>query len=126
MRLSKDNNRDLGLRTRKYAVRIVHLYTSLPKTTQAQIFGRQLLRSRTSVGAHIAESNGGKSRADFVYKIDGALQELDETVYWMNILIDTEIVAEKKLRNLIDESEQIIAILVTMANRIRRNDSKWL
>lgn len=124
MRLSTDENRDLGLRTRKYAVRIVRLYASLPKTTEAQVFGKQLLRSGTSVGAHVAESNRGKSRADFANKIDGALQELDESVYWMNILIDTGIVKASKLKDLMDESEQLIAILVTMANRIRRHDAK--
>jgi four helix bundle protein len=124
MRLSNDQAQDLGIRTRKYAVRIVRLYVSLPKTTEAQVFGKQLLRSGTSVGAHIAESRRGKSRADFANKIDGALQELDESIYWMNLLADTGIVKETKLRDLLDESEQLISILVTMANRIRKHDAK--
>jgi four helix bundle protein len=123
MRLPKDHDRDLGLRTRNYAVRVVRLYISLPKSTEAQVLGKQLLRSGTSVGAHIAEANRGKSRADFVNKIDGALQELNESVYWMTILIDTNIVSEAKLHDLLDESGQLIAILATMAHRVRRNRS---
>lgn len=124
MRLPSGDDRDLCLRTRKYAVRIIRLYALLPRSTEAQVIGKQLLRSGTSVGAHIAESNRGKSRADFVNKIDGALQELDESLYWMNILIDTEIVKANMLCYLMDEAEQITAVLVTIANRTRRNDLK--
>jgi four helix bundle protein len=123
MRLPKSNDRDLGVRTRNLAVRIVRLYISLPKTTEAQVLGKQLLLSGTSVGAHIAESNRGKSRADFANKIDGALQELDESVYWMKILMDTRIVDESKLHDLLDECGQLSAILATMVHRVRRNDS---
>ncbi len=124
MRLPTGEERDLGMRTRKFAARIIRLYVSLPKRVEAQIIGKQLLRSGTSVGAHVAESNRGKSRADFVNKIDGALQELDESLYWMNLLTDTEIVKADKLRDLMNESEQLIAVLVTIANRTRRNDPK--
>jgi four helix bundle protein len=124
MRLPAGEERDLGMRTRKFAARIIRLYVSLPKTAVAQVVGKQLLRSGTSVGAHVAESNRGKSRADFVNKIDGALQELDESLYWMNLLIDNEIVKSDKLRGLMDESEQLTAVLVTIANRTRRNDPR--
>ena len=64
MRLPDGESGNLCMRTRKYAVRIIRLYASLPKTTQAQVIGKQLLRSGTSVGAHVAESNRGKSAAD--------------------------------------------------------------
>ncbi len=124
MRLPSKDESDLSLRTRKYAARVIRLYASLPKTVQAQVIGKQLLRSGTSVGAQIAESKRGKSSADFVSKLDGALQELEETIYWMNLLIDTAIVKPAKLRDLMDESNQIIAILVTMANRTRRKIAK--
>jgi four helix bundle protein len=123
MRLKANEGEDIQLRTRKFAARIIRLYVSLPKTAEAQVVGKQLLRSGTSVGAHIAESNRGKSDADFVNKIDGALQELDETLYWMNLLIDTNIVKVDKLNDLMHESEEIIAVLVTIANKTRRKIS---
>jgi len=124
MRLPKAEDRDLCVRTRRFAARIIRLYVSLPKSAEAQVIGKQLVRSGTSVGAHIAESNRGKSRADFANKIDGALQELDESRYWMTLLIDTEIVRPDRLRDLIDEAEQLTAVLVTIASRTRRNEKQ--
>ena len=124
MRFSGSESGDLALRTRQYAARIIRLYAALPKTVPAQIIGKQLLRSGTSVGAHVAESKRGRSSADFANKVDGALQELEESLYWMNLLIDTKIFSPAKLRDLMDETNQIIAILVTMARRTRRSMNK--
>jgi four helix bundle protein len=80
---------DLKLRTKDFALRIIRLYTSLPKTTEAQILGKQVLRSGTSVGAHYREGSRAKSDADIINKFEGALQELDETAYcssfWLNL-----------------------------------------
>ncbi len=72
---------DLKLRTTDFALRIIGLYAKLPKTTEAQILGRQVLRSGTSVGAHYREGHRAKSDADVIGKFEGALQELDETDY---------------------------------------------
>jgi four helix bundle protein len=72
---------DLKVRTKDFALRIVRLYASLPKTTEAQVMGKQVLHSGTSVGAHYREAQRAKSNADFINKIKGALQELDETGY---------------------------------------------
>lgn len=71
---------DLKPRTKEFAVRIVRLYMSLPKTTEAQVLGKQVLRSGTSVGAQYREAQRAKSNADFISKVEGALQELDETL----------------------------------------------
>lgn len=124
MRLSTDKDSDLGLRTRKYAARIIRLYASLPKKVDAQIIGKQLLRAGTSVGAQVAESNRAKSRADFVNKVEGAMQELEETIYWMKLLIETDLMKTERLRDLMNESEQIMSVLVTIVSRTRRNDAK--
>ncbi|MBU0509783.1 four helix bundle protein [bacterium] len=124
MRLPKGEERDVALRTRKFASRIIRLYVSLPLTVESQVIGKQLLRAGTSVGAHIAEGNRAKSRADFANKVDGALQELDESVYWMNLLIDNGIVKTEKLHDLMDEAGQITAVLVTIANKTRRSETK--
>ena len=117
MRLSGENRPDLSARTLSYALRIIKLYVALPKSTEAQVIGKQILRSGTSVGAHLAEAEHGKSRADFVCKVEGALQELEETRFWMRALIGAGIVRPAKLRLLMDETEELIKILVTIAHR---------
>jgi four helix bundle protein len=72
---------DLRLRTRAFALRIIRLYTSLPKQAEAQVIGKQLLRSGTSVGAHYHEATRARSNAEFISKLQGGLQELEETIY---------------------------------------------
>ena len=97
----KDEGRqpqDLKPRTTDFALRIIRLYASLPKTTEAQILGKQVLRSGTSVGAHYREGHRAKSDADVINKFEGALQELDETEYWLDLLIKAGIVPEKETR----------------------------
>src|SRR5689334_14327084 len=85
--------RDLRIRTKKFALRIIRLYASLPKTTEAQVIGKQVLRSGTSPGAHYCEAMRARSVAEFISKIEGALQELEETIYWLELLIEAEIVS---------------------------------
>ncbi|HLB46644.1 MAG TPA: four helix bundle protein [Anaerolineales bacterium] len=99
-------------RTKQYALRIIRLYSSLPKTTVAQTIGKQMLRSGTSVGAHYREAHRGKSTPDFISKMEGALQELDETAYWMELLIEDSIVSSAKLADLRKETDELIAIFV--------------
>ena len=96
---------DLRLRTRGFALRIVRLYTSLPQTTEAQVLGKQVLRSGTSVGAHYHEATRSRSNAEFISKLEAGLQEIEETVYWLNLLIDSEIVRKEKLVELCREAD---------------------
>ncbi len=112
--------KNLKVRTKSFALRIIRLYVFLPKTTEAQVIGKQVLRSGTSVGAHCREAQRAKSDADFVNKIEGALQELDETAYWLELLCESGMVAEKRLGALRNESEELLAILVTMAKKVKR------
>ncbi|MDD5088110.1 MAG: four helix bundle protein [bacterium] len=111
--------RDLGVRTQAYALRIIRLYQALPKTGVGGVLGKQLLRSGTSVGAHVAESGRAKSRADFTCKIDGAMQELEETLYWMELLAEAGVIKIEKLSGLMDESNELMAIFVSMAKKTR-------
>ncbi len=110
---------DLGKRTKDFALRIIRLYAALPKTTEAQVIGKQLLRSGTSVGAHYREARRAKSDADFVSKIEGALQELDETAYWLELLGDSSILKPERLRPLAQEVEELIAMFVTMVKKVK-------
>src|SRR2546422_6808836 len=91
---------DLKVRTKKFALRVIRLYSALPKETVAQVLGKQLLRSGTSVGAHYREAFRAKSRADFISKMEGALQELDETQYWLELLVEAGAVPPKQLQPL--------------------------
>ena len=113
-------NEDLKDRTKRFALRIIRLYTSLPKTTEAQVIGRQVLRSGTSPGAHYREAQRAKSDADFISKIEGGLQELDETVYWLELLVEAGIVPEEKLKPLIKETDELIAMFVTIVTKVKR------
>jgi four helix bundle protein len=104
---------DLKNRTRQYAVRIIRLYSSLSKETVAQVLGKQMLRSGTSVGAHYREAARRRSVAEFVSKMEGGLQELDETAYWLELLVETKAVSAARLEPLMDDTEQLLRIFVT-------------
>jgi len=111
--------KDLPLRTKNFARRIIRLYVSLPKETVAQVLGKQVLRSGTSVGANYREANRARSKAEFISKIGDCLKEADETAYWLELLIDESIVSPQKLAPLLKEANELIAILVTISKRAR-------
>lgn len=109
--------KDLATRTREFAVRVIRLYSALPKSTVAQTLGRQLLRSGTSVGAHYREATRARSHAEFISKIEGGLQELEETRYWFELLRDAEVLAWERVAGLDREADELTAILVTLAKK---------
>ena len=104
---------------RDYALRILRLYDSLPKHGAVQIISHQLARSGTSPGAHYREACRAKSTADFISKIEGALQELDESEYWLELLRDGNYVAGSRLQALLDETNELISIFVAMAKNAK-------
>ncbi len=104
---------DLKKRTKAFALRIVRLYTALPKTTVAQVLGKQVLRSGTSVGAHHREASRARSTAEFISKLEVAIQELDETLYWLDLLEEAAIVRTGQLTDLRAEAEELISIFVS-------------
>jgi four helix bundle protein len=111
--------RDLRKRTKEYGMRIIRLYVALPKRGEADVIGKQLLRSGTSVGAHYREAFRAKSGPDFVSKMQGALQELDETAYWLELLEESEIIKTEKLKALRSETEELLAIFVTIVKKVK-------
>src|ERR1700719_1880896 len=106
---------DLKTRTRQFALRIIRLFAALPKSVDAQVLGKQLLRSGTSVGAHSHYREGYRARSDaeFISKLEGGLQELEETSYWLELLVESGILPESRLADLHEEANQLAAILVT-------------
>jgi four helix bundle protein len=118
--------RDLKQRTKAFALRVIKLYSALPRRSDAKILGNQILKSGTSVGAHYREACRAKSNADFISKVEGALQELDETAYWLELIGEAEILPITRLQPLHDEAEELLAILVTIVTKVKRKNSKRL
>ena len=110
---------DLRQRTKAFAVRVIHLADSLPGTLVGRTLGAQVLRSGTSVGAHYRESCRSRSDAEMVSKLETALQELDETAYWLELLVEADVVPAKRLEPLQTETDELIAILVTIVKKVK-------
>jgi four helix bundle protein len=113
--------RDLRARTKAFALRIIRLYSSLPKATETQVLGKQVLRSGTSVGAHYREATRARSPAEFISKIEVGLQELEETTYWLELLIEARFVDESRLCELLREAEELTAIFVSSAKTAKKS-----
>ncbi|MBU1636978.1 four helix bundle protein, partial [bacterium] len=109
---------------KSYALRVIRLYTSLPKSEVAKVLGKQLLRSGTSVGAHYAEANRAKSDRDFVNKLEGALQELDESHYWLELLSESDTIQAERLVELLKETDELISIFVKMTTTVKKRSEK--
>ena len=105
--------KDLASRTKEFALRVIRLYTALPNSTEAQVLGKQLLRSGTSVGAHYREAIRARSNAEFISKLEGGMQELEESSYWLELFVEAEIISAEKLNPLMAEANELMAILVT-------------
>lgn len=110
---------DLRTRTKEYALAIIRLYAGLPNTTVMQVLGKQILRSGTSIGAHYREAKRAKSDADFISKMETALQELDETDYWLELLHESKVVPFQTISLLIKETNELIAIFVTIVKKTK-------
>jgi four helix bundle protein len=108
-------HRDLRARTKAFALRIVRMYCALPKLPQAQVLGKQVLRSGTSPGAQYREAYRARSNAECVSKIQSALQELDETCYWLDLLVDGGVLPKRRLAALQAEAEELTAIFTSIA-----------
>lgn len=122
--MTTETPQDLRTRTTEFALRIVRLYTSLPKSTEAQVLGKQVLRSGTSVGANYREGFRAKSDADIVNKFESVLQELDETDFWLDLLVRADIVSAQKAGPLIKETNELIAIFTTIVTKIKKRMNK--
>lgn len=112
---------DLRERTKEFALRIIRMFSALPKTTEAQVLGKQILRSGTSVGANYREAYRGRSKAEFIAKCGDSLRELEETAYWLEVLVDSGIVKPDKLSAMRQECDELTAIFVTILKRSKEN-----
>jgi len=111
---------ELEERTKKFAVQVVKGVAAFPKTSEGQIIGRQLLRAGTSIGANYREANRAESKSDFIHKVGIAEKEAAETVYWSEICRDTGLGSGKMIAELLDESGQLLAILITIGRKTKK------
>jgi len=117
--MQKQEN-DLRDRTKAFALQIIRMFAAIPKTAEAQVLGKQVLRSATSVGANYREAYRGRSKAEFISKCGDSLRELEETAYWLELLVDGKIIPAEKLSALQQECDELIAIFVTVLKRSKQ------
>ncbi len=118
------NSEELKTRKRGFALRIIRLAESLPEAPAAKVIRNQLLRCRSSIGANYRAACRARSKADFVSKMGIVEEEADETIYWMELLIDAGIVKQSRMAELLDEAGQILSIVISSiktAKGIRAN-----
>lgn len=106
-------------RTKMFALRIIHCVDSLPSTRTADVIGKQLLRCGTSVGANYRAACRAKSKADMISKLSIVEEELDESIYWMELLIESKILSEAHLNNLRKEGNELIAMITASIKTLR-------
>ncbi len=106
-------------RTKQFALRIIRLARSLAKTEEARTIGRQLLRSGSSIGANYRAAGRGRSRAEFNAKLGIVLEEADETVYWLELLVESGIVPQNRMQEIIQEANELAKIFAASRQTAR-------
>ena len=104
------NAEELRKRTKQFAVGIVKLFRSLPRTTDAQVLGKQMMRSGTSVAANYRAACRGRSRPEFIAKLGVVVEEADETIFWLEMFVDCGILPERAVAELLKEARELCAI----------------
>jgi len=112
-------NEDLRSRTKEFALRVIRMFTALPESDVARVLGRQVLRSGTSVGANYREAYRARSGLEFVAKVGDCLKELEETAYWLELLVDSGTVSARKMADLLQETSELLAIFTTISKKTK-------
>ena len=113
---------EMKARTKKYALRVIKAVQALPENRMANVLGSQLVRSGTSVGANYRAACRAKSTADFVNKLKIVEEEGDESLFWMELLVETGITPQSKLGELMKEGDELVAIVVAAIKTTRQNN----
>jgi four helix bundle protein len=113
------DDEELKRRTKAYALRVIRLVETLPNNRTADVIGKQLLRPATSVGANYPAACRAKSQADFIAKMSIVEEEADESLYWMELLIESGLVPQARLAELMAEGNELVAIAVASIRTAR-------
>lgn len=108
-------------RTKQFALRVIRVYCALPKTTEAQALGKQMLRSGTSTAANFRETSRARSDAEFISKLGIVEQEMDETLLWFELLVESNILTHDRLEPLMKEADELLRIIVTAIKSTKSN-----
>ena len=108
-------------RTKQFALRVIKLFQELPKTDDAKIIGKQLFRSATSIGANYRAACRARSSKEFYSKLSVVVEEADETMYWIELLMDANIIKASILAELLIENEEIVKIFVSARKKYNEN-----
>jgi four helix bundle protein len=117
------NNKEFGLqfekRTKAFAISVIKLSISLPKTPEGQVIKNQITKSGTSIGANYREANRSRSKADFYHKIKICEGEASETIYWLELISELEWISLKILEPILTESNEILAIFTSISSNLK-------
>jgi four helix bundle protein len=111
---------ELKKRTREFALRVIRLTEALPRTRAGDVMGRQLLRSATSVGANYRAACRGRSRADFISKIGIVEEESDESLYWLELIVEAGLLPRDKVAPLAREADELTAIFTATSRTAKQ------
>lgn len=114
-------DRDLKDRTKKFALEIIKLVSELPKNTAGFELGKQLIRSGTSIGANYKSSQRGRSRAEFISKLSVVQEEADETIFWLELIRESNLLAEERIAPHLKESNELTAFFTAMLINSKKN-----
>jgi len=106
------DEKELQRRTKQFALRVIGLVEALPRRRTAQVIGNQLLRSATSVAANYRAACRARSQADFVHKLGIVEEEADESLFWLEMVVETNLMPEARVQDLIQEADELTAIFV--------------
>ncbi len=115
------NTEEIKKRTKQFGLRCIKVVESLPNTRTGEVLGKQLLRSATSVGANYRSACRAQSKPTFISKIAIAIEEADESQFWLEMIIEASLMSQKKLAALLKESDELIAILTASSKTAKRN-----
>jgi four helix bundle protein len=118
---AKYTNKDLPSRTKQFGLRVIRLIDSLPRKKSATVIANQLLRSATSVGANYRAACRARSRADFIAKLAIVIEEADESLYWLELILEAKLISESQIHALIDEANQLVSILTSSSKTAKAN-----
>jgi four helix bundle protein len=118
--MSLDQHQQLKQRTKSFALRIIRMTQALPRNREADVIGRQVLRSATSIAANYRAAGRGRSKAEFTAKLGVVIEEADETVLWLELLADSGIVKPARLRDLLDEANQLLALFAASWRTVKQ------
>ncbi len=117
------NDRELKRRTQVFAVRVMKMIESLPNTATGQVIAKQIVRCATSVGANYRAACRGRSKAEFLSKLQTVVEEADETCYWLELIIEGELLPQSRIEDLLDEANQITAIMISSRITASKKDT---